>query len=69
MSDEETASELDGSGYTRSGDGPVEWTSRPGGWTIIGYVNAAGPTRFKKPVTVRQDGLNVAAGAITVTLS
>ena len=69
MSDEETAGELDGSGYTRSSGGPAEWVNTPGtSWTITARVNAAGLFWLEKPVIVRQDGLKVAAGAITVTL-
>lgn len=74
-SSEETPAELDGSGYTRSGDGGAEWqgvswTAITGSaWLIRAFLSARGVTLLEEPVTVRQDGLKVAADAITVRLS
>jgi hypothetical protein len=70
MSSEETSPELDGTGYTRSGDGTAEWANAPGSaWTITARVNACGFAWFEKPAEVRQEGLEVAPGAMTVRLS
>lgn len=68
-SSKERPAELD-CGYTRSGDGAAGWASTPGGrWTITARVNACGMTWLEEPVTVSQQGLEVAADAITVRLS
>lgn len=75
MSDEEAPRELDGGGYTRSGEAAAGWAG--GSWTVIGgpawviraFLSARGVAWPEEPVTVRNDGLKVAAGAITVRLS
>jgi hypothetical protein len=70
MGSEETPTELGGAGYTRSGDGPAEWANTPGTtWTITARVNACGFAWLEPPVTISQEGLEVAADAITVRLS
>lgn len=69
MSDEEEAATLDGSGYARGDGESAAWANSPGGsWTIVARLNAAGLAWFEKPATIRNDGLEVAADAITVTL-
>ena len=70
MSDEKTAGELDGSGYTRSGDGPAEWANAPGvAWTVTATWNGHGFARLEDPVTTAFEGLELAADAVTVRLS
>lgn len=68
MSSDERPPELDGSGYTRSSDRKDAKWAVPANesWTITARVNAAGIAWFEEAVTLDNQGLEIAPGAMVV---